>query len=231
MNVHRPLLLTVAFAFGVCHATPAVAQADWRFAISANGIYSTQEPRDLGLLVNSPSIPRPGIGGSAAGVSVNALFPMTRRLGIGIEVSDTGCFEGIQTGRSGSGGTDQRDQCFSDLIISGLLQVRQQAGPRVELDFVAGAGLVFESRTMRIATHPFGGSSFGPYGPESSSTAGSTGVTAGMDIGIRLSRHLSVGPTLRLHVIARGDPGATATEFFSLANEVIRVGAGARVTF
>jgi len=215
-------------------AADAAAQDPWRIAITGAAIYSTQQTQPPGQLANNPSIPEPPIGGSAAGFVAGAEFRLTSRFGLGAEVSDAARFDGMQTLTHFINAQTAIE--YRDLLVSILFRYDQHVSRRTRLGLVAGPSLVIGDALVRTATGTstapplLGPVVFGPYGPASSSTSVTLGLSVGIDALFQVTPHVSVGPTLRAHFISRPDFSSVLGSL-RLDSTVLRFGGGIRVEF
>ncbi len=222
------LLMCACVSLGFANA--AIAQDNWRAAVTGAAIYSTQDSQSFSRQLD-PGVPQPAVGGSAPGLVVGAEIAMRPALGVGVEVSQIGRFETIQTTR----GTfvSQTDNNHRDLIVSAVAFGHERWGARVTATVAGGFSFVQEDTTFRTATAPPGSSGpFGPYGTEQSATRNTYGGLVGFDLPISITSHLSFGPTFRAHFIRRAHLGdADPNAGLGLATAVFRAGVAARVVF
>ena len=192
-------------------------------------MYSTQSSEAFAN-EGSPGVPKPAVGGSAPGFIVGADVSLARGFGVGVEISDTTRFETVQT----SGGVTpfQSIDRHHDLIVSGVFHVDRAVISRMTVNVLGGVSYVREDTLVRTAMGTFLGP-FGPYGPEFPSTRDTIGGVAGVDLDVRVSRHVGVGPTFRAHFIDRARLGEyrEANSGLGLASVVVRLGGGIRVMF
>ncbi len=137
---------------------------------------------------SSPSFPTSGVGGTAAGLVVDAGGFLATRVSVAFEASIPARFESIQE-------TDyflvfRTASKHRDLVLSGLFHVHGGHGGRVGYAIVGGPAVVREDTLQRTA-HKSGPAlgitgDFGPFGPETSVTRWTVGVTAGADAAVRL---------------------------------------------
>jgi hypothetical protein len=206
---------------------PAGAQDDRLYA-GGSAMVTTQ---GSGTPYQGSSAPKPGVGGTAFGVSGEFGTFLTRTLSLAFEVSVPARFESLQ----GTGiPTSQIDNQHRDLVFSGLFHIYLTSTGPIHIALVGGPGVIREDTLQRTAYAPFGSANFGPYGPETPLTRWTVGVTVGADVGVQVSRHVQVVPQVRLHWVDRasigsGDSGASAA--LSLGSLVIRPAIGARVSF
>jgi hypothetical protein len=220
----------ILVSVGVCLAATghASAQETGRFAVGAAAVYSTQSSEAFAN--ESPGVLKPAVGGSAPGFIVGTDVSLARGFGVGVEISDTTRFETVQT----SGGVTpfQSIDRHHDLIVSGVFYVDRPVISRMTVKVLGGVSYVREDTLVRTAQGTFLGP-FGPYGPEYSVARDTIGGIAGVDLDVRVSRHVGVGPTFRAHFIDRARLGEyrEANSGLGLAYVVVRFGGGIRVMF
>jgi hypothetical protein len=233
MNRRAPFVVVITSVFVSTASLSAGAQDEPRVAIGAAVIYSTQSTSALDNQV-SPGFPKPGVGGSAAGLVVGTEVGATPTFGVGFELSYPARFEATQHA-GGAGPAFRSVDQHRDVILSGLFHFHQQRTGLAWFDGVAGVSYVKEDTITQEYIAPPG--SIGPFtmnGPETSVTRNALGVTVGFDVGLQIGPHFSLVPTLRSHIVNRanaGDSGAGRSSTLGLANTVWRLGVGARVAF
>jgi len=118
-----------------------------------------------------------------------------------------------------------------DLTFFGL--ARYQIGTGwIRGAVVGGAGPVQQSSVERTAEATnFPSLTFGPFGPEREVTEWAWGGMAGAELIIRVARHVSVVPQLRVVGIARGDVTNFTFASYGLNTSVYRAGVGVRAAF
>ncbi len=182
---------------------------------------------------SSPSFPTSGVGGTAAGLVVDAGGYLATKVSVAFEASIPARFESIQE-------TDyflvfRTASKHRDLVLAGLFHVHRGHGNRVGFAIVAGPAVVREDTLQRTAYKsgpPLGiTGDFGPYGPETSITRWTVGVTAGVDAVVRLGSHISVVPQFRFHWIDRAEAGEGDSGFLGLSKRVWRPAVGIRAMF
>ena len=182
---------------------------------------------------SSPSFPTSGVGGTAAGLVVDAGGYLATRLSVGFEASIPARFESIQE-------TDyflvfRTASQHRDVVLSGLFHVHASHGGRVGFAIVGGPAVVREDTLQRTAYKsgpPLGVTGdFGPFGPETSVARWTVGVTAGGDVAVRLGTHVSVVPQLRCHWIERAEAGEGDSGVLGLSSWVWRPAVDLRATF
>jgi len=209
----------------------AAGQEGWHGAIAGGPIYSTQHS-DASF--SEPGIPSPGVGGSAPGFVVSGEAALKGPFGVGVELSDISRFTAMQR-TGGSSDPALYQQQYRDVIVSALAHVHHRFGDRVGLDVVGGISFVQQDSIQRVATAPQFSSSFGPFGPERSISSNTAAGTLGVDVGVGIMRHVSIGPTLRAHLVSRSrlgtDSNQEPTIFLDLSTLVWRFGGTLRVEF
>ena len=201
---------------------------DNRLYAGVSGMLSTQGSVVPG---EGSSIPTSGVGGTAMGISGEFGTFLKPALSLAFEASVPARFESIQrTGIPNS----QKDQRHRDLVFSGLFHIHTTPAGPIRLGLVAGPTVIREDTLQRVAYAPFGSVNFGPYGPETSLTRWTVGLTVGADIGVQVSPNVQIVPQIRLHWVERaslesGNDNASA--FLGLTSWVIRPAVGVRVSF
>src|SRR5580765_6877766 len=76
-------LITLVIAITALSSTFALAQEANRVSLAAGAVYSSQPAQGLGMSGNNPSIPHPGVGGSAAGFQTTGIVRIRGTLGVG----------------------------------------------------------------------------------------------------------------------------------------------------
>ena len=181
----------------------------------------------------SPSFPRSGVGGTAAGGIGEIGSFRAPALGISVEVSVPLRLESIQeTYYVQVVRTDNRHR---DFILSGLFHVRALSAGAISAALVGGPSVVREDTLQRTALQI--GSpglitrNFGPFGPETQLTRWTVGVTGGVDVGARVTGRIEIVPQLRLHWIQRAESGSGYSGFLGLGSLVVRPAVGIRASF
>jgi hypothetical protein len=151
-------------------------------------------------------VPSEGIHGvTVAGIAATGVFPWTH-IGVAAELSVPRQFTADQVADK-----YRTHNTHGDVVISGLLHVRAARRP---IDGVVGLSFVREQTKQQIAHRLFGvpGFAYEPYSAPPESIVRSTfGVVGGLDVPLRVGRHLSVVPQLRVHWIAREDDSTAAS--------------------
>jgi hypothetical protein len=220
-------IATAMLAFVLIGGHNAVAQDDKLYA-GVSGMLSTQTSMQPG---QGSSVPTTGVGGTAFGVSGEFGAFLTRTLSLALEVSVPARFESVQyTGIPSA----QIDNQHRDLVLSGLLHVHVVPAGPIRLALVGGPSMIQENTLQRTALAPFGTEDFGPYGPETTLSRWTFGLTAGADVGIQVGHHVQIVPQIRFHWIERASLGSgedATSAFLGLASVAIRPAVGARVSF
>ena len=220
-------IATAVLAFALIGGRSAVAQDDRLYA-GVSGMLSTQTSTQPG---QGSSVPTTGVGGTALGISGEFGAFLTPSVSLAFEVSVPARVESLQyTGIPSA----QIDNQHRDLVLSGLFHVHVVPAGPVRLALVGGPGVIQENTLQRTALAPFGSEDFGPYGPETTLTRWTFGLTAGADLGIRVGQHVQIVPQIRVHWIDRANLGSgndSASAFLGLATVVIRPAVGVRVSF
>jgi hypothetical protein len=204
-------------------ARPACSQ-DARGYAGAGLLWSTQ---NAATPCEGSSCAKPGVGGSAPGVTAEFGWFVQPAVSLSAEISIPARFEAIQT----SGIPTQRyDHNYRDLAISGLVHIQTPAIGPVRAAIVGGGGLVQESTTYRTANAPFDSSTYGPDGDEQTLTRAAWELVAGADLELQLSRRVSVVPEVRMHWISRA-PLGVSTGSLALGSLVWRPAIGLRARF
>jgi hypothetical protein len=175
----------------------------------------------------NPSVPAQGIHGAAAGwFGTVGVFP-SRHIGLAAEFSMPSRFTADQVANK-----YRTHNTHRDVIVSGVLHVR--ASERW-IDGVIGLSYVREQTDQQIALRVFSSPEtvYQPFVVPAESIARDTfGVTSGLDFPLRLGRHVSVTPQMRVHWIAReNDSTAASPRFLGLSSIVLRPACGIRVIF
>ncbi len=231
MTLRAALLALLSSVVTLWPIRNAEAQTDWHVAINAAAILSAQGSGSARLAVN-PGFPQPGVSGSAPGLTMGAAIFPSPSFGVGVEISDTGLLDGVQS--TAGVIVMMRTVEHHDLIISVPIHYRFQAGQHVQLDAMGGFDYVKERTVVREAYSkgpPGAFGLFGPYGPETPVNEQTVGVVAGFDAAFVVGPHIALGPTLRIHFIDRADAGLGIEGTLGLASAVVRVGGGVRLTF
>jgi hypothetical protein len=196
----------VFFLFVVVGTATLAGAQDEHGYIEIGGLLSNQAAGDTPV---APSFPKPGVGGTAFGISGEFIRFLTRTVGIGFSASVPFRFDSLQeTDYSFVARTDNQ---HSDVILSALIEVRLPPTGRVQVALVGGPSLIREDTLQREALQPTGGPQvtgvFGPYGPQTSIGRWTGGFTGGADAAIRVGRRVQIVPEFRLHWIHRAAYG------------------------
>jgi hypothetical protein len=213
------VLLSVVLA----RVQSAAAQDEKVFA-SVSGMLSTQgaetPPEGSGS-------PKPGVSGTAMGVSGEFGTFLSRTLSLALEVSVPARFESLQeTGIP----TSRIDNQHRDLFFSGLFHVYLTSTGPIRIALVGGPSVIREDTLQRTAYAPFDSANFGPYGTEAPLTRWTVGLTGGADIGVQVSRRVQIVPQIRLHWVDRASVG-NENASLALGSFVVRPAVGIRVGF
>jgi hypothetical protein len=226
------MLLKCAFAIVLVAVCPGVARGqDRRPYVGISAMISIQDSHRPG---ESPSFPRSGVGGTALGITAEAGGFLSSSVSIAFEASIPARFTSIQE-------TDyflvfRTESRHRDLMFSGLVHFELPHAGRVRAALVAGPSVAREDTVQRtaydLATR--GGISsgmFGPFGPETSLTRWTVGLTGGVDVAVEAGPHVSIVPQIRIHWLQRADQGEGDSGFLGLSAWVIRPAVGIRARF
>ncbi len=222
---------TLCFLTTLFWAGGATAQPAPPITIDVGALYTVQ-PQTESPSAADPAYPRPGVGGRAIGFVAGAAVPIASRVGLGVELSDPGRFDAVQTTSGFS--VARIDNRHRDLIISGLLHIHPRPGTsRISLDGVAGLSVVREDTVQQTAYAPPG--SHGPYdpiAPEQHITRTTYGVTGGVDLDISVGQHFSLVPQARVFLISREQsPSGTESATLGLSPLVFRAAVAIQASF
>jgi hypothetical protein len=218
-------LIRIASLF-VALLTPSSAAAqDNKVFVGVSGMWSTQR---AGTPCQGSSCATPAVGGTAFGIGGEVGARFSDRLSVEVEGSvPLSRFEAVQyTAIPGS----QTDSRHRDLIISGLLHVEVPPAVPVRIGIVGGVSAVQEDTLQRVAFGPFGSTSFGPYGPETTLTRWTLALTAGGEVVVAVTHHILVVPQIRVHWIDRASDGGPDF-MLALGSVVVRPAVGVRLAF
>jgi hypothetical protein len=205
----------------------ADAQEDRLYA-GVSGMLSTQGSVSPG---EGSSVPTSGVGGTALGVSGEFGTFLTPVVSLGFEASVPARFESVQERASPP---SRIDNLHRDLVLSGLFHFNFPPTGPIRLALIAGPSVIREDTLQGTAFAPFGSNNFGPFGPDTSLTRWTVGLTVGADLGIQVSRHMQVVPQIRMHWVERAslDSGNDSTSaLLGLSSWMIRPAVGVRVGF
>jgi len=219
-----------AFAL-VAASGPAGAQDAGSFYAGGAFMLSWQ---DAGTPASFPSHEKPGVGGSAVGITGTVGVMLSPRASIALEISYPARFASVQELRYSF--SQQIENRHRDLVVSALFHLHRAHARTIRPELVVGGSYVREDTLRRTADQigpafpPTG--VYGPYGRESPISRDALGVTGGADLGVRVSAHVSVVPQVRLHWIARTSPdGGSFSAHLSLGSLLVRPAVGLRATF
>src|SRR5262249_4018777 len=133
--------------------------------------------------VGSVSFPKTGLGGAAAGFSVEAGRFLSHGVSVGFEASMPLRFDGEQF--SGYFGNEERlESAHRDILFSGVVREEVPAGANASVGLEIGGTVVFED-TVRQTANQVGVQpatvSFGPLGPAFRIRSGTLGLLVGAD--------------------------------------------------
>jgi hypothetical protein len=213
----------VLVGLGIGGAQPVAAQDDKVYA-SVSGMLSTQ---GAATPYEGSGSARPGVSGTALGVSGEFGGFLTRSLSLAFEASVPTRFESLQ----GTGiPTARIDNQHRDLLFSGLFHIHVTSTGPIRIALVAGPSVIREDTLQRVAYAPFGSTNFGAYGPETALGRWTVGLTGGADMGVLVSRRVQIVPEIRLHWVERASVG-NENASLALGSIVIRPAVGVRVSF
>jgi hypothetical protein len=224
--VQRHIVRLVFLSVLVTGVHAADAQ-DARLYAGVSGMWSTQDSVTPG---EGSSIPTTGVGGTAFGVSGEFGGFVTRTVSLAVEASVPARFESLQETGIPFSRIDNRHR---DLVFAGLFHFHITPTGPIRLAVIAGPSVIREDTLQSKAFAPFG-SNFGPFGPDTSLTRWTLGVTVGADVGIQLSRRVQVVPQIRLHWVDRATLQSgtdNSSAFLGLSSWVVRPAVGVRVGF
>jgi hypothetical protein len=190
-----------------------------------------------GATARRPTFPENGVGGTAFGVSGEFGGFLTPRLSLSFEVSLPTRFESVQEIDYYT--ISRTDSQHRDLFLSGLFHVHFGEARKIHVAMVAGPTVVQED-TLVSTAYQVGPQSFvrtgvfGPYGPQTTLSRWTVGITGGVDVGIHLSHRVQVTPQVRVHWIQRASLSsfpAPDNAFLGLSAIVIRPAVGLRFAF
>jgi hypothetical protein len=207
--------------------TSAVAAGqEARTYVGGSFMWSTQDPA-AAAACQSSGCAKPGVGGSAWGVTGELGWFVQPAVSVAAEISVPARFETIQASAIPN---QVYDNNYRDLAVSGLVHFHAPTLGRIRVALVGGGGLVQESVEYRTAEAPFQSPNYGPYGPEQTLTRMTWELVAGGDVELRVARHVSIVPQVRLHWIGRAAIG-DSTGRLALGSVVWRPAIGVRASF
>jgi hypothetical protein len=81
-----------------------------------------------------------------------------------------------------------------------------------------------------VAFGPFGSTTFGPYGSETTLTRWTFALTAGGEVTVAVTHHIRIVPQIRVHWIDRASRGGPDF-MLALGSVVVRPAVGVRLVF
>jgi len=216
-----------------------LALAAWCLAVAGGGSASAQDNRTYaggGALVSKQnpvdpgsgsSIAKPGLGGTTAGVAVEAGGFLTRAVSLASEFSFPARFHAVQfTGIPNA--RIERDH--RDIIFSGLFHLHAPPAGIARFAAVAGPSMILEDTISQSALAPFGSTSYGTPERPLEFSRWTIGLTFGADVAFAAGPHVEVVPEFRLHRIARAHLG-DRRRIVGLSPWVVRPAIGVRAIF
>jgi hypothetical protein len=189
------------------------------------GMYSTQE---AGTPYQGSSGIKPGTGGSAFGIDAEWGGFVTRALSVSVELSLPARFEVV---RSAGIPNERFDTHYRDVMVSVLVHAHTPRVGRVRAAAVGGAGFVRESAVFRTAFAPFGSNAYGPDGPEQMQANTTGGLVFGGDIELFVTKHVVIGPQMRVHWVNRADAPGDPMWSYALGSWLWRPALGLRIVY
>jgi hypothetical protein len=225
--IRLALLLALTFTVDVSNG----AAQDPKGYIAIGGlasITSTGEPP-----TGSVSFPTIGLGGTAAGVTVEAGRFVSRRLSMGFEASVPLRFDGEQF--SGYfGNAEQLESAHRDILFSGLVREGVPVGTTASVGLEIGGTVVFEDTVRRIAHEnatPPAPITYGPLGPAFNIRNGTLGLLVGADYDVRVAHRLDFVTQVRAYWVNRDNSVVQDTAVVGLGSFVLRPAVGVRFIF
>lgn len=149
------------------------------------------------------------LDGTVPGVALAIQRSATTWPSIGVEVSATGTFEAVQSGRVVAGEGNPVASTHRDTLVSLLLGMRMAHGA---IEPKLGASYVFSKLRQGDVEH---------------GDLGRFAVTVGLDAVARVGQRVDIVPSIRYSIV----PRAQAAQYAGLGNHIIRVGVGVRLSF
>jgi hypothetical protein len=181
----------------------------------------------------APSLPLTGVGGTTWGIGAEFGGLVAEHVAIGVEFTLPARIESVQ--ETDYSRVFQTANRYRDVTLTGVVRFRTSPLGSVRIAAVAGGGLVHESalQRRRDGLSLFGDASggFGPYGQEIPTDRWTTGIVFGGDVEVAVSPHLSVVPSLRIHLVRRSDDPGELMWALGLSSVVWRPGFSLRTTF
>jgi len=180
-------VLTVGLA--VVGGTHLRAQDRPVVTVEGGALWSAQRSTDVDT--GEPSIPRPGVGGTAFGIVAAASVGFGPVVDGAVELSLPARFESIQT--AGYQAT-QFVNAHRDTIVSALVRFHPKRTPnrRLAVDGVVGASWIWEDTNVQL-----------PAGRTTHVARGTEGLSGGVNIDVPVAPRISIVPEFRLHFVPR----------------------------
>jgi hypothetical protein len=183
--------------------------------------------------VGSAAFPKSGLGGTAAGFTVEAGRFVSRSVSVGFEASMPFRFNGEQF--SGPAFNEvQLESAHRDMLFSGLVREGVPIGATASVGLEIGGTIVYED-TVRRTAHRIGlppaPVSFGPLSPEFNIRRGTFGLLVGADYDVRVARRLNLVTQLRAYWVNRDNTVVQDTAVVGLGSFVLRPALGVRFIF
>lgn len=120
--------------------------------------------------------------------------PVARRWSLGAEVTSLGTVTGGTRGLSFEISEKQREA-----LVQGLVRFRPLVSGRVALDFIGGAGVLFQNPDSTSCLRP------APCRVRSDEGRRSPTLSAGIDVPVALASHLELSGIMRVLALLRGE--------------------------
>jgi hypothetical protein len=224
------LALLVAMTTFAVDVSKCVAQ-DPKGYVAIAGIASitpTGEPP-----VGSASFPKNGLGGTAAGFSVEAGRFLSHGVSAGFEASVPFRFDGEQFSGVFFNAT-QLESAHRDILFSGVVREGVSVGANASVGLEIGGTVVFEDTVRRTASQivaPPTPVTFGPLGPEFNIRRGTLGLLVGADYDVRVAHRLDLVTQLRAYWVNRDNSVVVDTAVVGLGSFILRPAIGVRFIF
>jgi hypothetical protein len=183
--------------------------------------------------VGSASFPKNGLGGTAAGFTVEAGRFVSRRVSVGFEASVPFRFDGEQFSGTVFNAT-QLESAHRDVLFSGLVREGVPVGANASVGLEIGGTVVFEDTVRRTASQivtPPTTLTFGPLGPEFNIRRGTLGFLVGADYDVRVAHRLDLVTQFRAYWVNRDNSVVQDTAVVGLGSFVLRPAVGIRFSF
>jgi len=181
----------------------------------------------------SSAFPKSGLGGTAAGITVEAGLFASPRVSVGFEASVPFRFDGEQF--SGPFLNEvQLESAHRDVLFSGLVREGVPVGATASLGLEIGGTIVLEDTVRRTAHQIFAPSApatFGPLGPEFAISRGAFGFLVGADYDVRIARRLDLVTQVRAYWVNRDATVVQDSAVVGLGSFVLRPAVGVRFIF